>query len=296
MGLKSNGRLVQCGREITDTEVEQIIEMAEAYAHLSRKELILTVCENLEWFTASGALKQDACKILLEKFELNGLLKLPSKRLAAVGLRIKKPMLTLSEPEEPIEGLVRDVGPVRVVLVTEKEEGRLWEAYIDRYHYLGYKKPFGCCARYFVENDQRKLGCLLFSGAAKSLLNRDRWVGWSYEERLRNHGFVANNSRYLIFPWVKVKNLASHVLGQVERRIGDDWEQLWGYRPVLMETFVDPKLYSGTCYKAANWYYLGLTTGRGLARKDKSYTSSAKKIYVKPLVDDFRTMLIGGSL
>lgn len=173
---------------------------------------------------------------------------------------------------------------------------RLWESYVDCYHYLGYRQPFGCSARYFVESNRGKLGCLLFSGAAKSLLDRDRWIGWSYEERLRKLGFVANNSRYLIFPWVMVKNLASHVLGLVEKRIGDDWEQLWGYRPVLMETFVDPNLFAGTCYKAANWQYLGLTTGMGLAREGKSYTSSAKKIFVKALVDDFRNVLRGESL
>jgi hypothetical protein len=296
MRRKSDGRLVQCGREISDTDEKEIIEMAETYTHLSRKELILTICENLEWYSASGTLKLDACQNLLDKFELSGLLKLPAKRSAAIGLRIKKPMLTLSEPEVPIEGRIRDVGSVRLVLVREKEESRLWEAYVDRYHYLGYKKPFGCYARYFVESDRGKLGCLLFSGGAKSLWDRDRWVGWSYEERLRNLGFLANNSRYLIFPWVKVKNLASHVLGQVEKRIRDDWDDLWGYRPVLMETFVDPELFAGTCYKAANWQYLGLTTGRGLARKGQSYTSSAKKIFVRPLVDDFRALLIGGPL
>jgi Domain of unknown function (DUF4338) len=296
MRLRKDGRLVQCGKDISGTDIKIIIEIVETYTQLSYKELAKTVCENLNWFSASGALKYDACVKLLGKLQSIGLIELPLKRPIKRSITPKKPMLILPEFESPIQCGIRDLGSVHLILVTENEENRLWEAYVDRYHYLGYRKPFGCTARYFVESDRGKLGCLLFSGAAKSLLDRDRWIGWSYEERLRKLGFVANNSRYLVFPWVKVKNLASHVLGQVGKRIGDDWEQLWGYRPVLMETFVDPKLFSGSCYKAANWHYLGFTTGIGLAREGKSYTSSAKKIFVKPLVDDFRNVLIGESL
>jgi len=295
MRLKKDGRLVQCGRVISDTDVEEIIEMVETYTQLSHKEIVRTVCENLQWYSASGELKVDACVKLLDKFQSSGLLKLPTKRFVKKTVRTKKPMLHAPEPESPINGHIRDMGPVRLMLVMEQEERRLWEAYVDRYHYLGYRKPFGCSARYFVVSNRGKLGCLLFSGAAKSLLDRDRWIGWSYEERLRKLGFVANNSRYVLFPWVKVKNLASHVLGQVEQRLGDDWEQLWSYRPVLLETFVDPQLFAGTCYQAANWRYLGLTTGMGLAREGQSYTSSAKKIFVKPLVADFRHVLRGES-
>ena len=297
MKRKTDGRLVQCGREFSDLDVEGIVTMVADFSHLSYTELLGTVCENLEWFTAAGGLKLDACVKLLDKFELHGLLKLPEKRvLSASKPKELVPILVLPEPEVLIEGHICDLGPVRLVLVKEKEEYRLWESYVAKYHYLGAKCPFGCYLRYFVESDRGKLGCLLFAGAAKSLCDRDRWIGWSYEERLRMLGYVINNTRYLIFPWVKVKNLASHVLGQVERRIGDDWEQRWGYRPVLMETFVDPERFAGTCYKAANWHYLGLTTGKGLARKGKVYTSSAKKVFVRPLVDDFRALLIGGSL
>jgi Domain of unknown function (DUF4338) len=291
MRRKSDGRLVQCGREISDAELEEIVETVATCSGLSHKELALTIAEHLEWYSASGTLKLDACQKLLEKLESNGLLKLPEKRLLAKPRLTVEPALTLPEPEGAIEGRLGDLGPIRLVMAREKEENRLWKAYVSRYHYLGDTRPFGCFVRYFVESDRGKLGCLLFSGAAKSLLARDRWIEWSYEERLRNLGFLVNNSRYLIFPWVKVKNLASHVLGQVERRIGDDWEQQWGYRPVLLETFVDPEHFAGTCYQAANWRYLGMTTGTGLARKGRSYTTSAKKIFVRPLVDDFRTTL-----
>jgi hypothetical protein len=190
-----------------------------------------------------------------------------------------------------MECSLKEVGNVRLEVVRGREKTELWNEYVHRYHYLGYKKPFGCFARYFIESDQGKLGCLLFSGAAKALRRRDSWIGWSERSRLRNLGLVVNNARFVVFPWAKVKNLASHVLGQVVRRIRDDWEERWSYQPVLLETFVDPERFEGTCYRAANWHYLGMTSGEGLVRKGKRYTTSPKKIFVKPLADDFRSVL-----
>src|ERR1035437_5028369 len=125
MRRKKDGRLVQCGRNISDTDVELIIEMVETYTQLSYKELVMTVCENLQWYSASGSLKIDACRKLLEKFQASGLLELPTKRFITKSVRIKKPMLILSEPESPIEGDIRDLGSVHLNLVTEKEECRL---------------------------------------------------------------------------------------------------------------------------------------------------------------------------
>ncbi len=120
---------------------------------------------------------------------------------------------------------------------------------------------------------------------------RDRWIGWSRNERLTNLSFVVNNTRFLIFPWVEVRYLASHVLGKVARHIGDDWLYRWGYRPVLMETFVDSQHFKGTCYRAANFQYLGMTTGMGLVREGKHYKTSPKMIFVRPLVHNFRSIL-----
>jgi hypothetical protein len=283
--------LIQCGREISITEIEEIRETVATFWRLSREELIVTICEHLGWQSASGSPKTNACSKLLEKLESQGFLKLPAKQVSSrKGLR--KPCLTeRSEPQPQIEGGIRDVGPVRLEVVRERQETELWNEYVNRYHYLGYKRPFGCFARYFVESERGRLGCLLFAGAAKSLGKRDRWIGWSASSRLRNLGWVVNNTRFVIFPWVKVKYLASHVLGQAIRRLREDWEERWSYRPVLVETFVDPQYYVGTCYRASNWQYLGMTTGEGLVRKGRSYTTSPKQIFVRPLVDDFRTVL-----
>ncbi len=129
------------------------------------------------------------------------------------------------------------------------------------------------------------------AGAAKSMRIRDRWIGWTENQRLRNLGWVINNTRFLILPWVKIRYLASHVLGQITKSIRIDWQERWDYEPVLMETFVDPQRYEGSCYKASNWKHLGMTTGEGLPRKGKNYTTTQKMIFVKPLVKNFREVL-----
>ena len=191
----------------------------------------------------------------------------------------------------PVEGKLTDIGPINLRVVMDKEETVLFNEYLRHYHYLGYSRPFGCFLRYFIESSGTILGCLLFSGAAKALKPRDKWIGWSPNQRLRNQGFVVNNGRFLIFPWVKVRYLASHVLGKAIKCLGKDWHQRWGYQPALLETFVDPQYFAGTCYQAANFTYLGMTSGTGLRRQGKSYTTNPKKIFVYPLVDNFQQIL-----
>ena len=285
--------MTQCGREITPQELEDIQETVKLFWRLSRAELAKTICENLEWFTASGGYKVDACMKLLEILEKKGLVRIPEKRSDLNG---KKSLSLISltartEPQPDIVGALRDVAPVELEVVSERQETELWKEYMFRYHYLKYKKPFGCHLRYFIKSEQGILGCVFFAGAAKSMKRRDRWIGWTENQRLKNMGWVINNTRFLIFPWVRIRYLASHVLGQIARRIGRDWQDRWGYEPFLMETFVDPQRYEGSCYKASNWQYLGMTTGEGLVRVGKSYATTPKMIFVKPLVRNFGELL-----
>lgn len=289
--------ITQCGREITVQEIEAIKETVSMFWQLSRKELAQTIAENLQWYRASGTNKVDASLKLLEKLESQGVLQLPAKRI--IPKPTVKRAISITEETEPqpeIACKLKELYPVELEIVKDKDIVVLWKEYVSRYHYLGYKKPFGYTLRYFIKSELGRLGCVLFSGAAKSMGTRDRWIGWKEKQRLNNLPWVINNSRFLIFPWVRVKNLASHVLGQIRRQIKDHWQQSWGYRPVLMETFVDPKHYQGTCYKASNWQYLGLTTGQGLVRKDKTYTTSPKKIFIKPLAKNYRDLLCSKKL
>ena len=289
--------ITQCGREITVQEIEAIKETVRLCRRLSRQELAQTIAENLLWFRASGTNKVDACLKLLEKLASQGVLQLPEKQTKHKST-VKRaiPITEETEPQPKIACKLKELYRVELEIVKDKDIAALWIQYVSRYHYLGYKRPFGYTLRYFIKSEQGLLGCVLFSGAAKSMGARDRCIGWTKKQRLNNLAWVINNSRFLIFPWVRVKNLASHVLGQINRQIRVHWQDSWGYSPVLMETFVDPVNYQGICYKASNWQYLGMTTGQGLVRKGKSYTTSPKKIFINPLVKNYRDLLCSEEL
>ncbi|MCP4985095.1 MAG: DUF4338 domain-containing protein [Colwellia sp.] len=258
----------------------------------------MTISEHLEWFTASGGNKVDACMKLLIKLEEMGTVTLRAKQkryqLRKYGERVS--ITGRTDPGDDIRGELSEIGEVKLEAVKNRSEKSLWNEYVDRYHYLGYKQPFGCHLRYFIKTGSRILGCILLAGAAKALGMRDKWIGWTDSQRIRNLAWVVNNTRYLIFPWVKIKNLASHVLGQLARYTLKDWEARWGYRAVLIETFVDSRYYRGSCYRAANWHYLGNTTGEGLARIGKRYSTTPKMIFVKALDKDFRFQLCSDKL
>ncbi|MBW2105182.1 MAG: DUF4338 domain-containing protein [Deltaproteobacteria bacterium] len=298
MNQKKDGSVFQSGREITVKEISEIQETVCSFPNLPLSELTATICEHLEWFTPSGGYKLDACMKLLEKLEEDGLIQLPAKREEYQRNRAQKPIPLTNRTDSTgdINCALRQLGPVRVEAVNDRKKTALWNEYVSRYHYLGYKKPFGYFLRYFVVSECGFLGCLMFAGPAKAIRVRDEWIGWTETQRLRNLAWVINNSRFLIFPWVHVKNLASHILGQAARRVKDDWLKRWGYSPILLETFVDPKYYHGSCYKAANWQYLGMTTGEGLVRKGKSYKTTPKMIFVMPLKKDFRALLCSDEL
>jgi hypothetical protein len=296
MMKKNDPEFVCCGREITLQEIKEIQETAGLFPNLSRRELAETICEHLDWRTASGSNKIDACMKMLEKLENVEKLQLPGKQIHSKATKTKISFTSRTDPQPAIIGKLGDLNNVNLEIAKTKDSVKLWNEYVSRYHYLGYKKPFGYTMRYFIISDQGILGCILFSGASKALGVRDQWIGWTKTQRLKNLSWLINNSRFLLFPWVNVKNLVSNIWGQVSRRICNDWENQWNFSPVLMETFVDPKLYHGTSYKASNWEFLGMTTGVGLVRTGKSYKTSPKQIYMKPLVKDFRKTLCSENL
>ncbi len=282
--------LFQSGRSFQPEELEQICQTVESFPSLTRTELARTLCEHLEWRTATGRAKLDACQKLLEK---QGQVRLPAKRVYRRSSRgdMRPVYGCATQPGKPLAGRLGELGEVRLEVVHGRDRRRLWNEYVDRYHYLGFRRPFGCTVRYFVGCDQGLVGCVLLAGAAHSVACRDRWIGWGKGARLRQLPYVVNNTRFLIFPWVRVPHLASHVLGQVARRVSSDWEHLWGYSPVLLETFVDRERFRGTCYRAAGWIELGLSSGEGRRRPGRHYTSTPKRVLVRPLVRDFRVQL-----
>lgn len=281
--------VVQCGRRFTEQEIEQICETVRTFPALPLTELAKTICEHLGWYTAGGGPKRDACQKLLGKLEARGWVRLPRKRSS----RQPKQRVRITErsaARPPIRASVEEVGGLRLEGVAGTES-RLFKEYLERYHPLGYRQPFGYWMRYFIGSDGGTLGCLLLGGAAKSLGVRDQWIGWTEVQRLQRLAWVVNLSRHLILPWVEVRNLSSRVLGLVGRQIAADWEKRWGYRPVLLETFVDPRKHLGSSYKAAGWEQLGMTSGEGLVRPGGRYLTTPKRIFVKPLSAEFRSLL-----
>ncbi len=282
------------GKRFTRKQLAHIQETVKTFPALSRRELGHTICENLRWTTPKGAHRIQACLGALAEMEHIGLIKLPVKRPPKK--TTQKPLRwTDRTQEQPRLAVSLDqLTPIDVQPVTGKEEIALWNEFVDRYHYLGYRRPRGTHLRYFiVSKDQRKLGCLSFCFAVNSLACRDRWIGWTVNARRRRLHLIVNNNRFLIFPWVEVKCLASKVLAILSRQIVEDWEAYHGYRPVLLETFVDPARFKGTSYQAANWQLIGQTAG--LARRANQTGTSPKDCYVYPLHDQFRTLLNTGA-
>jgi len=303
MGLK-NGRLREAmrdvmwagflGRTVSDVELAEIDEIVCSCRALSRTELASTICELFSWNRQSGRLKTVECRQFLEHLESEGLLQLPARgRKNPNALEISQSDRT--DSAAVLSGKLVDLSPIYLKKVTTKAERQLWCEYIERYHYLGYRRPFGAHLRYFITASGAPgyIGCLQFSSAAWKMAPRDQWIGWNDEQRRRNLQKIISNSRFLLLPWVLVKNLASFILARALRQVVDDWESMYGIRPVLVETLVDRERFKGTCYKAANWIHLGATTGRGrMDRENRRQGLWPKDIHVYPLTGRFREKLL----
>jgi hypothetical protein len=273
------------GRRFTRRQLCFVQQSIERFPNLSRKELAQTLCEHLRWKTPNGKNKTESCLKMLQALEDQGVVKLPDKRERATP---KRPLPTFDhDPCDPaIECALESVRPIRLELVRSPEERRDWKACLQSHHYLGYRQPVGAHLGYFIvsESRQQRLGCLLFSAsAAWALAPRDHWIGWDHTHRKKLLSLLLSNDRFLIFPRVRVPNLASHALSLATQQIADDWLDIYGYRPVLIETFVDPTMFSGSCYRAANWQLVGQTRGRGRLEPEHQSRKTKKDIYLYPL-------------
>ena len=285
--MENEKRRKYFGREITTEDIEMIKWILDTYRSLSRTELIFTISEALEWTRPEdGKPKAWQCRLCLESLEEEGLITLPTAKAVT-----KKPMsfLKITPPQE----VITESGPIELKKPIGAEENKRWRSYIEQYHTLGYKRENGVSLRYFILSYEAELGCIQFSSAAWSLEDRDRWIGWSGAEKEANLRLIANNSRYLLLPWARMPSLASRALGKASRQIQGDWLRTYGYAPALLETFVDSSLYSGTCYKAANWVQVGATKGRGRYDRHHDQELTKKLIFVYPLQKDFREVLLG---
>ncbi len=285
-----------CGREFSAAELAVIREVVESCTGLSRMELAHTVCELIEWTRPSGALKARECREFLERLEAQGHLRLPEKvPTKPVGARTRVPITAQGEPGATLEGEVGQFEPIVLEPVRDPPQRRLFRELVGRHHYLGHAVPFGAHLRYLVWGSRPArvvVGCVQFSSPAWRMAARDQWIGWDDATRRRNLQRVVNNSRFLLLPWVRVRNLASTVLARAARGVAREWKERYGVEPLLLETLVDHHRYRGSCYRAANWIELGVTTGRGrMDREHRRHERAPKTVLVYPLVTDVRQRL-----
>ena len=284
------------GHYFSKKDLRYVQQILKTYPNLSLTEIAATLCEHLHWTTTKGRNKINACLQALEKMEKLGLVTLPAKRPQKKRQAKAIAWTARSQPTNIIDCELSALGNIHLEQPTDKADIDLWKEMIDRHHYLGYRHPIGASLRYFVvanTPERQLLGCLFFSAASWHLKDRDQWVGWKKEDREQRLNLVTNNKRFLIFPWVKVPNLASHVLSLALRQLREDWYNLHGYRPVLVETFVDDSCYKGACYQAANWQCIGKTSGKdwnnNVNRDNRDGT--VKSIYIYPLHSNYRAVL-----
>jgi hypothetical protein len=275
-----------CGRTFAVKELKLMRQISSEFASLGVTEIARTICELLEWKRPGGGLKNHECRQLLEQLRDQGWLTLPELRKRGPRGPRRVRLTEGSDPQPELGGTAGDYEPLRLRLVEPGADSAQWRQWIERYHYLGYRVPVGAQLRYLVRSARhgdQVLACLQWSSPAWKMAARDGWIGWSAEQRARNLPYLVNNSRFLILPWVQVKGLASKILAHSARQLSEDWEQRYGYRPLLLETLVDSQRFAGTCYRAANWIRLGETRGRGRMDRWHERHDSPKLIYVYPL-------------
>src|SRR6266704_2485644 len=206
------------------------------------------------------------CRGLMLALERAGHIALPPVRSKPINPLVSRSRPPLIETDTtPITCDLKDLGPLQFRLVRRTPEEPLFNSLIEHHHYLHYTHPVGEQLKYMIFAGERPVACLAWSSAARHLGPRDRFIGWSRQARRRNIRFLAYNSRYLVMPCVRVKFLASHILGRMAALVPRDWQCVYGHPVYYLETFIDPERSRGTCYRAANWIALGLTTGRGKA-------------------------------
>jgi hypothetical protein len=282
------------GRVFSTSDIQLITEITIDFPSLSLEELSRTICELLDWKRPNGRLKSLECRQMLVSLGNQGLLTVPEtlnrglKGPRVVTLTGQSAARVTEESATPtISDAAASLEPLTLKLVKGRSsDSRQWRELIARHHYIGWRPHVGANLRYLVLSARypdRPLACLLWTSAAWKIEVRDQWIGWTSETRARNLQFIVNNSRFLVLPWVRVAHLASKIIGRCARQLPTDWERMYGYRPLLLESFVDSMRFRGTCYRAANWILLGETKGRGRMDRLHSEANAPKLVYVYPL-------------
>ena len=283
------------GKVATLEEVEFIKRLIAENPDDSRRALSKKICQAWNWVQANGALRDMVCRGFLLSLERAGHIKLPERKVAPNNpLARRRSPAKVDIDQTPIYKSLSEVCPLEIFQVRRTSLEGLFNGLMAQFHYLGYVHPVGEHLKYIVFIQERPVACFSWSSAARHIGCRDKFIGWSVDVRKKKIQFIAYNSRFLILPWVRISYLASHLLGRMAKIIARDWHRVYNHRIYFLETFVDPERFKGTCYKAANWVYLGDTTGRGKNDQTHKVNRSIKAVWGYPLSTDFRKVLQHG--
>jgi hypothetical protein len=280
------------GRDFTDQEVALVAGLCADPSTPTREAIARAACRALDWRAHNGALKTMSAKVAFLAMHRDGLITLPPARHNNANAH-RALHLPPGEPPPQVVAALGDLGALECYPVIDKAAGAAWNDAMARHHYLGHRPLPGAQRRYSVSARGITVALFGFGAAAWKCKARDDFIGWGPDARVQRLHLVVNNARFLVLPWVRVPNLASAALGLVARRIGEDWEATYGYRPALMETFVETPRFAGTSYKAANWSHVGTTKGRGKLDRYHEHRLPVKDVYVLALCRDFRRFLAG---
>ena len=279
-----------CGRDFSKQELVVIRQLISENPSASRAVLSRLTCQALDWYKIDGGLKQMSCRVAMLRMQDDGLIKLPPARHRYRPANNVQ-FTSATAPKPKINMPVHALPCVQLRIVRGRQQSRLWNEYVHRYHYLGYKPLPGAQLRYFVISENNIIALLGFGASAWQCAPRDKYIGWTHDQRKKKLQYIVNNARFLILPWVKCKNLASKILSLTSHRLSRDWQGHYGYQPVLLETFVERDRFAGTCYKAANWVLVGQTKGRGKLGPAGKISVPIKDLWLYPLEPNFRHIL-----
>lgn len=280
------------GRIIDQEDISTIKKIITKYPDSSRRFISQEICRTWNWRQPNGYLKDMVCRSLLLYLESKDLIKQPPRKCTPPNpLAKRKKPAKVDIEETPLECSLKDLFPISLKQVRRTSFEKVFNSLVNEYHYLGYTQPVGEHLKFLAFSFGRPIACLTWSSAPWYIGARDEFIGWSKEVRQKTLHLIANNTRFLILPWVKVTCLASYLLALNRRCLSREWEQLYHHPLYLVETFVDTQRYQGTCYQADNWIKAGETTGRGKLSKSNKAVLSIKDVYVYPLIRNFKQKL-----
>ena len=276
----------------TTEDVAFINELITQNPYDSRRALSIKLCRAWNWVQPNGVLRDMVCRGFLLALHRAGYIRLPESRIRRVNpLANRRKPSVIHVDDSPIISDLKRLGPLEFRQVRRSPLEPMFNSLIEQYHYIGYCQPVGEHLKFIVFAGLRPLACLSWSSAARHIGCRDRFIGWPAHVRKQNLHLVAYNHRFLILPWVRIKNLASHILATMSRMLPDHWNAIYHHPVYFSETFIDSQLYKATCYKAAGWICLGNTTGRGKDDQANIPNRSIKTVWGYPLANDFRNHL-----